>query len=198
MKKRTIFNLILVALIGVLIFALVKSIEEPIAFKDEKEKREAAVVERLITIRNAQKLFYGIKDGYAPSFDSLKKVLKTDTFKLINIIGDPDDPDNPVVTYDTAFVMAADSIATLGLILDSIEYVPYADDPGLEFEIKADTTRSQKTLVSVVEVGIRRNKFMGKFGDKKYQKYDDNYDPAKKIKFGDLNKPSLSGNWESK
>mgnify|MGYP000064799615 CR=1 FL=1 len=75
MKKRTIFNLLLVALIGVLIFILIKSIEEPIAFQEEKDKRESAVVEKLMTIRTAQKAFYGIKDGYAPSFDSLKKVI---------------------------------------------------------------------------------------------------------------------------
>ena len=196
MKKKTSFNLILVALIGFLIFILIKSIEEPIAFKGELEKRRDAVVERLIEIRTAQKAYYGMKSEYAGDFNTLKKSLQTDTFKIINVKGDPDDPNNSVVTYDTTFVLAKDSIASLGLILDSLEYVPYGG--GVQFDIGADTIRSQKTLVNVVEVGTQWKKFMGKFGAEKFKKYDNNYKPNDKLKFGDMNKPTLSGNWESK
>jgi hypothetical protein len=196
MKKRTIFNLILVALIGFLVFLLIKSIEEPIAFKEELEARRDAVVEKLITIRTAQKAYYGIKQEYAADFNSLKKSLSSDTFLIINVNGDPDDPNNSEVTYDTTFIMAADSMASLGLKLDSLEYVPYG--AGKTFRIGADTIRSQKTLVNVVEVGTLWSDFMGKYGTPKFQKYDKNYKPNEILKFGDMNKATLAGNWESK
>jgi hypothetical protein len=37
---------------------------------------------------------------------------------------------------------------------------------------------------------------MGIYGDKKFQRYDQTYDPSKPIKFGDLSKPTLSGSWQ--
>ena len=37
---------------------------------------------------------------------------------------------------------------------------------------------------------------MGKYADPKYAKYDQSYEPAKRIKFGDLNKPNISGSWD--
>ena len=52
------------------------------------------------------------------------------------------------------------------------------------------------TTVDVVEVGIAYKDFMGDFGDAKYKKYDNLYDPGKKIKFGSLSKPILTGSWE--
>ena len=30
----------------------------------------------------------------------------------------------------------------------------------------------------------------------KFKKYDERFDPKKKIRFGDLNKPVLTGSWE--
>lgn len=195
-KKRTLFNLVLVLLIFFLVFVLYKSIEEPIAFKQELDTRRNAVVEKLLEIRTAQKAYYGIKAEYAADFNSLKKSLSSDTFLIINVKGDPDDPNNPEVTYDTTFIMAADSMASLGLTLDSLEYVPYGE--GKLFDIGADTIRSQKTLVNVVEVGTRWKDFMGKYGAERFQKYDKMYKPNAKLKFGDMNKATLSGNWESK
>ena len=47
---RLLINLILAAAVIGLIWTLISSIQEPIAFKAEKEKRERAVVERLLSI----------------------------------------------------------------------------------------------------------------------------------------------------
>ncbi|MFT5763677.1 MAG: hypothetical protein ACI8X3_001102, partial [Saprospiraceae bacterium] len=38
--------------------------------------------------------------------------------------------------------------------------------------------------------------FMGQFASIKYARYDANYDPNSFLKFGDLNAPNLTGNWE--
>ena len=192
---RLLINLILAAAVIGLIWTLISSIQEPIAFKAEKEKRERAVVERLMDVRTAQDLFRSIKGGFSPTFDSLKEVLTNDSFAVVKVIGDPDDPNfTGEIIYDTILSPAIDSIRSLGINLDSLGFVPYGG--GVRFEIAADTLTYQKTTVNVVEVGIPRRVFMGKYKDKRFAKYDQSYDPNKPLKFGNMNAPNLSGNWE--
>ena len=75
-----------------------------------------------------------------------------------------------------------------------MDYVPYGKE-GAKFSIAADTLTYQQTLVNVVEVGIRKGDYMGKFDDPKYSRYNNQYDPNDIVKFGDLNSPNTSGNW---
>ena len=67
---------------------------------------------------------------------------------------------------------------------------------GTRFEVYADTTRYQQTLVDVVEVKTTYREFMGPFADERFTRYDQSYDPSKTLKFGNRSTPSLSGNWE--
>ena len=53
---KIVLNLIVLALIGGLAYALVGGIQEPIKFKDEFTKRETAVTDKLQQIRSAQEL----------------------------------------------------------------------------------------------------------------------------------------------
>lgn len=192
---KIVVNLLLGAVIALIIWLLVVNIREPIAFKKEKEIRENAVIEKLKEIRTAQDLYRSITGSFSGSFDSLKHTLQTDSFMIVNVMGDPDDPDNPEpITYDTTYLPAMDSVMTLGINLDSLRYVPYGE--GAEFEIQADTIEYQKTEVQVVEVGVQRKTFMGPYADVRFGKYDNNYDPNGRLKFGDMNSPNTAGNWE--
>lgn len=192
---RLLINALLIVLVVGLVLVLIGSIQEPINFKAEKQKRERAVIDKLITIRTTQELYRSITEEFAPNFDELKKVLETGKFAIVKVIGDPDDPNfTGKITYDTSYSLAIDSIHSLGINLDSLKYVPYGN--GAAFDIQADTITYQSTLVPVVEVGARRKVFMGNFGSKRFAKYDQNYDPEKPIKFGNMNAPNLSGNWE--
>ena len=192
---RIAINVLLVALIGFLIYMLVNSIKEPIAFQGFKKQREAAVVERLTDVKTAQEIYREITGEFAGNFDSLNFVLRNDSIPFVNLIGDPDDPENMdkvqrIVTYTAAM----DSINALGLNLDSLRYIPFGG--GKTFSIEADTLTYQSSLVHVVQVGTRWETFMGEFADVSYQKYDSGYDPKKVLKFGDMTKPTLTGNWE--
>lgn len=192
---RILINLILAVIVVGLVWVLIQSIREPIAFKAEKEKRERAVVDKLMQIRTAQEAFRDITGGFAPTFDSLAYVLKNDSFAIIKVIGDPDDPNfTGEVEYDTSKAAAIDSILALGINVDSLKFVPYGR--GATFDIAADTLTYQSTLVSVVEVGTRRESFMGPFADPRFARYDQKYDPKSVIKFGNMNAPNLAGNWE--
>lgn len=188
-------NLLLILLIALLAYMLYSSIKEPIAFGTAKDIRRVKVVDKLEDIRTAQEIYRGIKGEFASSFADLNNVLKNDSISFEKVIGDPDDPTNQdKFQRFFTFKPAIDSIKAMGINLDSLPYIPFGS--GKTFEITADTIEYQKTTVSVVEVGTKWKNFMGKYGDPKYAKYDASYDPNKKIKFGDMNKPNLSGNWE--
>lgn len=199
---KTIVNLVLVAIIAALAFMLINSIREPIQFKEELNKRENAVVERLMAIRQLQDAYRTITGMYANNFDSLFHVLRTDSFMEVAVIGDPDDPNfDGVIRYDTTWILAIDSLRGMGFDPDSLDYlryVPFADPPGsVLFDIAADTIIYQKTPnVPVVLVGARYRDFMGAYKDPKYAKYNNSYDPNDMLKFGDLGAPNTSGNWE--
>lgn len=188
-------NLLLIALIAGLVYILANSIKEPIQFQNEHQRRKDAVVDKLMKIRTAQECYRGITGKFAHNFDTLNQVLQTGKFSVVQVFGDPDDPNNKdAIRYDTTFLPAIDSINTLGINLDSLRYVPFGS--GAVFNIDADTMTYQKTLVNVVEVGVVKNKFMGPYADERFKKYDNSYDPNAIIKFGNMNAPNTSGNWE--
>lgn len=184
-------NILLAIIIAGLSYLLVESIREPIEFETDRKIIEDAVTNRLDQVRIAQESFRDITGKFAHNFDTLQQVLETENFSIISILGDKDA--NEKIVYDTTFVSAKDSILSLGVVLDSLPFVPYTNNE--RFEIKADTLTYQATLVWVTEVGVVRNKYMGKYADPRFKRYDDTYDPNKYIKFGDMSKPSLAGNW---
>lgn len=194
---RLVINLILVAIVAFLIYALYASIREPIAFKNETTKRKNAVTAKLMKVRKAQEAYRDITGEFAPNFDTLSEVLDQGQFRIIKVIGDPDDPNfDGVITYDTIFRPAGDSMRSLLSMnnFDSLRYVPYST---AMFELEAKVIEYQKTRVPVVEVGVPWKEFMGKYADPSYRRYDQNYDPEKPLKFGNLYAPNLAGNWEN-
>ena len=192
---RLIINLLLLAIVGALAYMLIFSIQEPIAFNTAKVARLEAVTSKLKDIRVAQECYRGIKGGFAPSFEELTSTLKNDSFLIVKITGDPDDPDGEFIRTES-YRMAADSMRSLGLYdkLDNFAMVPNSD--GAKFEMQADTMTYQKTLVQVVECRTKFASFMGEYSDPKYSKYDNTYSPSNYVKFGDMGSPNLGGNWE--
>jgi len=190
---RWIISLILLAIIAFLSYSLYLNIKEPIAFQGTKQARQDVVTEKLTTIRSCQEIYRDITGKFAHTFDTLSYVLKNDSIPFINIVGDPDDP-NSNFTKTITYTLAMDSINAMGINLDSLRYVPFSESSA-EFAIQADTLTYQQTNVPVVEVGTRWKEFMGEYGSAKFQKSDNLYEPMAMLKFGDMNKPSLSGNW---
>lgn len=187
-------NLLLVLLIGFLAYSLYNSIKEPIAFQEVKNYRKGVVTAKLEKIRKLQEIYKEINGTFAGSFADLKQSIMNDSIPNEMIIGDPDDPENQdKVIRKTIYFSAADTVRALGITLDSIEFVPFAG--GKTFEIAADTIEYQSTKTNVVEVKTYWKDFMGKFANERYTKYDNLYDPKAPMKFGDMYKPTLAGNW---
>jgi hypothetical protein len=189
---KTVISLILFLASLFLCYLLFLNIQEPIKFQAELENRESSVIKKLEVIRKAQEFYKDITGKYAGSFDSLKYVLETDSFSIIKIEGDPDDPNGKFIR-SIIKKSAIDSIRTLEMDISDLASIPYSDNA--KFDIQADTLTYQSTLVNVTEVGTRYKQFMGPFASRKYSKFDNSYDPDARIKFGDMNSPNLSGNW---
>ena len=190
---KLIINVVLVLLIIFMGYLLYYSIQEPIQFEEVKVRREARVVERLMDIRSSQEIYRSITGRFTGDFDTLIYVLKNDSIPNLKIIGDPDE-ENETFQIDTFYYSAFDSIQSLQIELDSLPFIPYSGHK--KFYMKADTLEYQKTIVEVLEVGATKKDFMGAFGSAKYAKYDKSYNPNDMLKFGDLTKPTLTGNWE--
>src|SRR5690606_25011402 len=153
---RIVINLLLFLAVLALGYMTYASIKAPISFKNELDRRERAVIQKLNKIRNAQQVYRDVSGGsFANSWDTLKQVLREGDLMFINIVGDPDDPnfDPKNLTRDTTYKPAIDTIRAMGIDLDSLEYVPYSQ--GVKFHIAADTLTYQSTLVNVVEVGTK-------------------------------------------
>ena len=194
---RLIINVLLFAVAIVIGYLLYLSIKEPIEFKSEKDRRQTAVVDKLRLIRNMQEFYRDANtDGsFASNWDTLSHVLRNGQFRQIKVVGDPDDPDfTGEIIYDTTYIPIIDTIQAMGISLDSLKFIPFTD--GMAFDIVADTLTYQSTKVNVVEVGTTMSHFMGPYADPRFAKYDNSYNPNRTIKFGDLTKPSLAGNWE--
>ncbi len=200
---RLLINLFLAILSIGLVYLIVMSIYSPIEFQNEKMKRQDAVVEKLKDIRTAQIAFRGITGKFAHDFDTLKQVLTTDSFKIVKVFGNPDAQDKKdEVRYETFYVPAKDSIQQLGLDLDDMQFVPYTDNKE-KFQIQSDIIVYQSTNVPVVQVKAPWKSFMGEYAAPKYKRFDNKYnpdditEPGYYIQFGDMNRPSTSGNWEN-
>ncbi|MFK7806333.1 MAG: hypothetical protein AB8F74_00905 [Saprospiraceae bacterium] len=197
---KLIINLVLVALVALFVWILISSIREPIAFQAEKYKREQAVISKLKNLRTAQEIYRDVTGAFSNDYKQIRDTLRYGRIMNIAVEGDPDDPNNNIITYDTTYEAAMDYVKKAGLNLDSLEYVPYSS--GKKFELFADTLTYQKTLVHVVEAKTKYADFMGAFVDPKYKKYDDNYNPDQPgerkyyLKFGNRSAPNTSGNWE--
>lgn len=189
---KSIISIILALAVAFLAYLLYTNIKEPISFHAEKELREVTVQDKLEEIRDAQKIFKDITGQYAHNFDTLAQVLKTDSIEFVKFSGDPDAGIEIVKEY--SYTPAIDSINALGINLDSLKYVPYSET-GSTFNITADTITYQQTLVHVCEVSTRYKEFMGRFATEKYGRFDNLYKPSNRLKIGDMNKPTLNGNW---
>lgn len=191
---RIVINVLLFLLSIGLVYVLAQNIRQPIHFQKERSARTERVVEKLKQIRTAQEAYRDITGKFAGSFDELANVLNSEKFAIVSVIGDPDDPNfTGKITYDTLFRPAKDSMLALGIDVNTLQYVPGGDNA--TFDIKADTLTYQSTLTHVVEVKTKYKTFLQEF-DAKYALYDKKYNPESEIKFGNLQNPVLSGNWE--
>ena len=153
----------------VLAYLLWESIQKPIRFNKERDKREAATIQRLKDIRRAQLAYKAEYDRFTGDFDTLINFLENDSFRVVKAIGSV--PDSMIealgsrikaerqalrdglISRDTIKLSVKDSLFTPNFYIDSLRYVPFTD--GKKFDMAAGVLETgSKVAVRVFEAKV--------------------------------------------
>lgn len=207
MKKAIQFGLLFVILLlGYLIY---NSINEPIEYEQQFNKRNTAVVNRLKLIRDAEVAYKSIHDKYTGSFDTLIDFVKNGQLKMLRMEGsltdsmlqagmtEKDALSAGIIKRDTVYLAVKDSICR-NLNPDSLRRVPYCN---AEFELGSTVLTSSSGLAIPVFEAKVLNKVYLKGLDEQQRINKDNLakqlDRYPGLKVGSLEEANNNaGNWE--
>ena len=212
MKKglSIVINIILFAIIVLLAWQVVKSIQAPIKFNTEQKAREAQVIERLIDIRNAEVLYKNATNKYTDNFDTLIKFCQNAEIPVVQMISKQNMADSTYYTdYDTiGFVKVMDSLKSgrENFNISDLKVVPFSQ-PQAFFELEAGTKESSGIKVPIFEARTPYEVYLGQpgaaFSDKEWKQRVDNLKAEKEsihryagLKVGSMEEASTEGNWE--
>jgi hypothetical protein len=209
---KAVINILLTIVIIVLVYLLYESIMDPIRFNKERDKREAAIKERLIDIRSAQVLYRSKYGKYTGSFDTLIGFIKYDSLPVVFRVGALTDEmvakgltekeaiKQKLIIRDTSFVVIGDSLFKINYPIDSIRYVPFTG--GEQFQLAAAAVETgSKVVVQLFEASVLNDVFL-KGLDKQLII---NYNALRKeltgfpgMRVGNVTEPNNNaGNWEN-
>lgn len=206
--KRAIQIVLLAVIIG-LGYAIYRSINEPIEYEEQYQKRTKAVVNRLKLIRDAQVAYKTIHEKYTGSFDTLIDFVKNGQLKMLRMEGSLNDSllaagmtekeaiKLGIIKRDTVYIPVKDSICK-NFDPDSLRKVPFV---GADFELGATILTSSSNLAIPVFEAKVANKVYLKGLDEQQRINKDNL--AIKLgrypglKVGSLEEANNNaGNWE--
>ena len=205
MKKglSIVINIVLFAIIVLLAWQVVKSIQAPIKFNHEQKAREAKVVERLIDIRNAEVLYKNATSQYTNNFDSLIKFCQTAEIPIVKIVPDPTDTTFTRTINDTiGYVMVMDSLKAGRdhFNINELKTVPFGAN-NEQFELEAGNISRNGIDIPVFEARLATPG--AAFNEKEWKQRVDNAKAEKEsinryagLKVGSMEEASTDGNWE--
>ena len=88
---KIIVEIALAALICLLVWAIVKSVQKPVEFNNELAARSQVGIQRLKDIRTLQVAYKGVNGRFSPTVDSLKLFYETGKMDIVMQIGSHDD-----------------------------------------------------------------------------------------------------------
>lgn len=197
--KRIIIQVVLLLVIIVLAYLVYQSINKPLKFNAEKDKREAAVIQDLKDIRAGQLIYKKMHDQYAKDFDTLLMFLREGEIPIVKKVPDPEDTTFTRTINDTiGYIIVSDSLygRRTSFVLDSLPWIPGA---GKMYELDAGEVEKGGLKVHVFEAkagykdilkGMEEQAIINLIKARKdIEKY-----PG--LKVGSLEEPSTDGNWE--
>lgn len=211
MKKglSIVINIILFAIIVLLAWQVVKSIQAPIKFGNEQKAREAKVVERLIDIRNAEVLYKNANNKYTANFDSLILFCQNAEIPIVKIVPDPTDTTFTRTINDTiGYVKVMDSIKSKreDFNINDIKFVPFSN-PQQQFELESGNIDRNGIKIPVFEARTPYEVYLASpgtaFSEKEWKQRVDNAKAEKEsinryagLKVGSMEEATTDGNWE--
>ena len=211
MKKglSIVINIILFAIIVLLAWQVVKSIQAPIKFNHEQKARETKVVERLIDIRNAEVLYKNATSHYTNNFDSLIQFCEMAEIPIVKIVPDPTDTTFTRTINDTiGFVKVMDSIRAGrdNFNIKDLKWVPFSQ-PQQNYELEAGSIPRNGIDIPVFEARTPYEVYLATpgaaFSDKEWKQRVNNAKAEKEsinryagLKVGSMEEATTDGNWE--
>ncbi len=187
-KYKKYIQIGLAVVIVLLVYFVYDSIRRPIRFLNEKEMREAVVIDRLKDIRSAQVAYRSVYSEYTGDFDTLVDFIRYGKLPIIRKIGDAEDT-LAVLIRDTTYVSVFDSLfrkRTSGYV-DSLPFIPFSG--GEKFHLQAGKIERSRVMLPVFEA-FAANRFFLKGLNPDY------FDPEEGLSVGNMDAPTIDGNWE--
>lgn len=190
--KLKIIQIVLVVVIIVLAYFVYETIQTPVRFNAEKDRRSEVVVQNLKDIRAVQQMYRMLNDSFADNFDVLIKFMKTGKIPVVNIIFDPNDTTLTKTISDTiAFVSVADSLfgRRKDFKPEQIQYIPFSNSQ--KFELSAGKINKGGVFVPVFMAVAKKDYYLTGLNKDmiKNQKVKD-------LIVGSMSEPTTDGNWE--
>jgi hypothetical protein len=210
--KKTITIIIQIALLAVIVlfaYLIVKGIQKPIEFEEEREARFEQVINRLKDIRTAQVEYKKQHGVYTPDFDTLVNFIQTSKMPVVRKEGFVPDTltekqavEMGIVTRDTIFIPYMDTLfKDIKYKFTNIRRIPV----GTKAEFAMDTATvmtGSKVEVKVFEAKVStwdildgmNEQLIINYNADKY-KLDEGEEPV--LKVGSLiEATNNAGNWE--
>jgi hypothetical protein len=208
---KTALRIILGLVIIGLGYALYQSIQTPIEFRQVKQQRYEATIQKLKDIRKAQLAYKDEHGKFTGSFDTLINFIKTDSLSVVKAIGRIPDSlleqgmteqqalREGIISRDTIRLAIKDSLFRQEFNADDLWRVPYTDNDS--FQLGATSVESGNVEVEVFEAKVHNDVLLhdqnqqlvinlNERMEKKLNKF-----PG--VKVGDLKQPNNNaGNWE--
>lgn len=208
MKK--IIQIALALLIVVLAWLIWESIQTPIRFNKEKDKRKAATIQRLKDIRTAQIAYKDEYGKFTASFDTLIDFVKNDSMKLVKAEGALSDEllaqgwteaiavQEGLIKRDTIRIAIKDTLFTPDFQADLLWKVPYTETDS--FEMATANLNVSNLDVNVFEAKVHNNVLLHGLDKQLIINLNDRMKNANNfpgVKVGDIYEPNNNaGNWE--
>jgi len=151
--KLKIIQIALMIVVVVLAYFIYETIQTPVRFNNEKNRRAEVVIQDLKDIRQVQQIYKTLHNNFTSSFDTLINFMRTGKIPVVSIKFDPKDTTLTRTISDTiAYVTVADSLFSKrkGFNIQDLQYIPFSD--GKKFEMSAGKINKGGVMVPVYTV----------------------------------------------
>ncbi|MGB4655497.1 MAG: hypothetical protein ACOXZ9_02430 [Bacteroidales bacterium] len=199
--NKTFVKVLLAIVIVALSILIIRSVNAPIKFENEINKRRAVIIERLKDIRTAENLFRTQNDRFTGSFDTLIEFIKVGQIPEVKMVPDPNDTTFTRTIIDTiGFISIYDSLYSKNYKLDELhllEMIPYSQNE--KFTLTAGSINRGGLDVSVFEALAPMETYTHDMNEqlvinRKAEIELKNKYPG--LKVGSMTEASTDGNWE--
>ncbi|MCD7937961.1 MAG: cytochrome P450 [Tannerellaceae bacterium] len=209
---KLVLKILLAVAVVVMGYVCYRSIMGPIEFKKERDKREDAIITRLIEIRKAQIEYKNLHKEHAGSFDDLGKFLKEEKLpflikegvltdeQLESGLTEQEAVKQGLIRRDTFWVIAKDTLFGPSYNVDEMRYVPTTNNR-VQFAMDTATiTSASGYVVKVFQAGVTYNEYLDGLDRQEIINLNDRANKLEKypgLRVGSITEiNNNAGNWE--